>query len=579
MADVWDQFADFQAPTAPSPTADPWSQFADVEPLQSPVPAATAPPVVGFEQFPSGAGFGQYSWDTDPANPMNIRELIAPAVVPPVSQEPLSWSDVGSQALRNVPASGEQFLKDIGTAVMNPLDTLGAVRDAAMGAIYKTVPGEQPEEKIADKIGKFYSDRYGSMEGFKQALAKDPVGILGDFATVLTGGGAAVAKAPGMAGRVGKLAAATGRAIDPLSLVGKTAAVTGKGIGRGVSDIIGGLGTHTGGESLRQAAKAGFVGGKTGEAFQSGMRGTAEMQDVLGQAKSALQQMRSDRSAAYRSGMADLTQDRTVLDFNKIEDIVLDTLDIGTFKGVTKNPSAVATVDEIFTVVDDWGKRNPAEFHTPEGLDALKQRIGDIREGTDFGSASRLAVDRVYNKVKGLIKDQAPEYAKIMKDYEEASTLTREIERAFSLGEKAMADTAMRKLQSLTRSNVNTNYGNRLALAHQLERAGATEFLPALSGQALSSITPRGLGGAVAGVTTLAGGINPSILPLLAVQSPRLMGEAAYYGGKGGRLASKLTDIPGTGAGARMGALQSGRLQRLLEGESPGRLQQLLRGR
>ncbi len=569
MADAWDQFADFQAPTVPSPVDDPWSQFAGVESQQQ-MPVATVAPL---------GGLGQYSWDTDPMNPANMREpIVPPGITALPAGEPMGWGQVGQQAIANLPASAGQFATDIGTAVMSPLDTLGAVRDVAMGAVYKAVPGEQPEEKIADKIGKFYSDRYGSMEGFKKALAKDPVGILGDFATVLTGGGAAVAKAPGMAGRVGKLAAATGRAVDPLSLMGKTAAVTGKGIGRGVSDIIGGLGTHTGGESLRQAAKAGFVGGKIGEAFQSGMRGTAEMQDVLGQAKSALQQMRRDRSDAYRSGMADLTQDRTVLDFSKVDDIVLDTMDIGTFKGVTKNPSTVATVDEIVTVVDEWGKRNPAEFHTPEGLDALKQRIGDIREGTDFGSSSRLVVDKVYNKVKDLIKDQAPEYAKIMKDYEEASTLTREIERAFSLGEKAMADTAMRKLQSLTRSNVNTNYGNRLALAHQLEKAGATEFLPALAGQALSSATPRGLGSYVAGGTIAGGVSDPALLALLPFQSPRLMGEAAYYGGKGGRLASKLANIPGTGAGARMGALQSGRLQRLLEGEPLGRLQQSLKG-
>lgn len=573
MADEWDKIANLQSPSVSLPVDDSWLQFADIESQQQ-IPQPT-------QQEP----LSQYSWDTDPANPANMRESIAPAetVVLPAGQEPLSWGEVGSQALENIPASAGKFATDIGTALWNPLDTLGSVGDVALGAVFKAVPGAQPEEKLADKIGKFYSDRYGSMEGFKQALAKDPVGILGDFATVLTGGGAAVARAPGMAGRIGKVAAATGRAIDPLSLAAKPVALAGKGIGRGVSDVIGGLGTHTGGESLRQAAKAGFVGGRTGEAFQSGMRGTVAMQDVLGQAKSALQKMRSDRGAAYRSGMADLTQDRTILDFAKVQDIVSETKEIGAYKGLVKTPSTVKVVDEMASVVDEWGRQTPAEFHTPEGLDALKQRIGDIREGTDFGSAPRVAVDRVYNKVKDLIKDQAPEYAKIMKDYEEASTLTREIERAFSLGEKAMADTAMRKLQSLTRSNVNTNYGNRLALAHQLETAGgATEFLPALSGQALSSVTPRGLGSYVAGGTIAGGVSDPTLLALLPFQSPRLMGEAAYYGGKGGRLASKLANVPAiaaaTGTGARMGARQAGRLQQLLEGEPPGRFQKLLQG-
>lgn len=565
MADEWDQFADFQVPSNPIPGVDPWSQFADVGSQQQ------IPPVhVSEDTTPRPIALApsteQYSWETDPLNPANMLEPIKATepVIPP--QDPLTWGQAGQQAIENLPASAGQFARDIGTAVINPLDTLGTIRDVAMGAVHKATPGIQKEEALADKVGDFYSKRYGSAEGFKKAFAKDPVGILGDFATVLTGGGAAIAKAPGIAGRVGKIAAATGKAVDPLSLVSKTAALTGRGIGRGVSDIIGGLGTYTGGESLRQAAKAGFKGGETAEAFQSGMRGTANMQDVLGQAKSALQQMRSDRGAAYRSGMADLTRDQTVLDFSKVDDIVLDTIDVGEFKGAVKNPSTVKTVDEIVEAVDDWGKRNPAEFHTPEGLDALKQRIGDIRESTDFGKPSRLVADKVYNKIKDLIKEQAPEYAKIMKDYEEASTLTREIERAFSLGEKAMADTAMRKLQSLTRSNVNTNYGNRLVLALELEKAGAGQFLPALSGQALSSMTPRGLGSVVAGGTALTGAttLNPAILPILAAQSPRLMGETAYYGGKGGRLASKLMGaVPPSGP--RLGAYQSGRLKRLLE--------------
>lgn len=526
MADEWDQFADFQAPSVSPPMNDPWLEFSDVEPQQ--------------------------------------QQVLSTLTVPP--EEPLTWGQVGEQALENLPSSGMKFAEDISTAVTSPWETAKAVGNVALGAAYKLTPGVQPEEELADKIGKFYSERYGSLEGFKKALAKDPVGIVGDVATVLTGGGAAVAKLPGMAGKFGKLAATTGRAIDPLSLAAKPVAMTGRAIGRGVSDVIGGLGTHTGGESLRQAARAGFVGGETAEAFQSGMRGTADIESVLGEAKGALQQMRSDRGVAYRTGMADVTSDKTVLNFGKVEDIVLDAMEVGTYKGAIKNPSAVAAVDEIVSVVDDWGKRNPAEFHTPEGLDALKQRIGDIREGTDYGSASRLVVDKVYNKVKGLIKEQAPSYAKVMKDYEEASRLVNEIERAFSLGEKAMADTAMRKLQSLTRNNVSTNYGNRLALAQELEKTGASTFLPSLSGQALSSITPRGLGNVVAGTTALTGAttLNPAIVPLLAAQSPRLMGEAAFYGGKGGRLASNLMGkMPTTGA--RLGAYQTGRLQRLLE--------------
>jgi len=145
--------------------------------------------------------------------------------------------------------------------------------------------------------------------------------------------------------------------------------------------------------------------------------------------------------------------------------------------------------------------------------------------------------------VKGEITNQAPVYSKVMKDYSEASNVLKEMERALSLNPKASIDTSMRKLQSLMRNNVNTNYGNRLGLARQLESNGA-EILPAVAGQAMSSMTPRGLQGlsatgiAGAGVMTA----NPAALAALPLTSPRLVGEAAYGLGAMNRGIGKAAD-------------------------------------
>jgi hypothetical protein len=121
-----------------------------------------------------------------------------------------------------------------------------------------------------------------------------------------------------------------------------------------------------------------------------------------------------------------------------------------------------------------------------------------------------------------------------MKNYTEASEQIKEIERALSLGKTASADTAMRKLQSLMRNNVNTNYGQRLELAKQLETMGGNELMPALAGQALNQFTPRGLQrGASPATAYLAYGAGGPIGAAvdLAASSPRLVGEAAYkYG-------------------------------------------------
>ena len=94
----------------------------------------------------------------------------------------------------------------------------------------------------------------------------------------------------------------------------------------------------------------------------------------------------------------------------------------------------------------------------------------------------------------------------------------------------------MRKLQSLMRNNVQTNYGNRLNLATALENQGGVELMPALSGQALNSWTPRSLAAQGGGLATaLMSMSNPATLAALPLQSPRLVGSLAYGAG---RLAS-----------------------------------------
>jgi hypothetical protein len=104
-----------------------------------------------------------------------------------------------------------------------------------------------------------------------------------------------------------------------------------------------------------------------------------------------------------------------------------------------------------------------------------------------------------------------------------------EIERSLSLGNKAAAETGLRKLQSLTRNNVNTNYGGRLKLAQELENYGA-DIMPALSGQAMSSWMPRGLVGQ--GGATIGALMNPSNLVYAPAFMPRVVGTGAYGAGQ-----------------------------------------------
>jgi hypothetical protein len=181
--------------------------------------------------------------------------------------------------------------------------------------------------------------------------------------------------------------------------------------------------------------------------------------------------------------------------------------------------------------VAEWKQLDPAQFHTPEGFDALKRRIGGVLESLPFEEkTARLAAGKVYSAVKGSIEKQAPGYSKVMADYTRASEQITEIERAFSLGGRASQDTAMRKLQSLSRNNVNTNYGNRLDLARSLESEGGVNLMPAISGQAMNSWTARGLGGQAENLATLglAAFHNPAAALALPLQSPKAVGASLY---------------------------------------------------
>jgi hypothetical protein len=193
-------------------------------------------------------------------------------------------------------------------------------------------------------------------------------------------------------------------------------------------------------------------------------------------------------------------------------------------------------MDDISAIVNEWKAYDPADFHTVEGLDALKRTIGDLRDSTEQGTPARVAADRVYNAVKDQIRKADPKYADVMDAYSTASKTLNEATKTFSLRDNALDDTAARKLLSTTRNNVQTNYGERGRLLNVLSEKDPT--LPyAIAGQALNAPTPRGIVASGGGAATAAA-IAPTILasPLnalsLAAFSPRIVGETVYFSGK-----------------------------------------------
>jgi hypothetical protein len=469
------------------------------------------------------------------------------------------------QALLNVPGSAANFAKGIAQTVMHPIDTAGGMLDAAAGGLRNITPGPlqrlidkadtTPEAKTAqaragtaaDALGQHFNGRYGGANEIGTTLVADPVGAAADLSTLLTGGATLAGRLPMVAGPLAQAA----RLTNPLSAVAPAAQVLGTA---GKSAL--GLTTGVGAENIAQAARSGFKGGV--DDFAANLKGAAAQTDVLDKAKLALENMAREKAASYRANMADVSKDKAILDFKGIDKALSEAKDVTSYKGQTTNVKASDAVGKMADAVDEWKALDPKEFHTPEGLDALKKRLGGVLESIPYEEkTARLAAGKVYSAVKAEITQQAPTYARAMSEYSNLSDEITQIERALSLGKKASVDTAMRKLQSLARNNANTNYGERLSMAKTLEGKGGVELMPAIAGQALNSWTPRGLAGQMGSIGSAAMAYNnPATLSLLPFMSPRLMGEAAYRGGRvAGTAGRGLESIGVNPERARIGGL------------------------
>ena len=489
-----------------------------------------------------------------------------------LQQRPIPWSDVATGAVKNLPRSALQLGKDIVHPVMHPIDTAKSLYGMASGGVQKLIPGEQENEAQWDAVTKFFKDRYVGPENLKRTLMEDPAGLVADLSTAMTGGGTLAARLPGRVGRIGEATARAGNVIDPASAavrgVAPVVAKVAPLVGSGIASTVGNLGTGTGAESIRQAYQSGREGGAKAEHFTSAMRGLEDAEVIASEARDALARMRQTRSRKYVEGSKEWLADKTRLDFTPVQNKLMEMVD-SVLEGDhwTIGKESQRTLNDIAEVVNEW--RFDPKMHTAGGLDSLKRRIDDMMPNKlDAGQSGRL-VTQMRNTVKDIIVEQVPEYRNVMKEYEVAIKLEDEIKKGLSLGNKTSVDTAMRKLLSITRDNVSTNFGNRANLVRALEEQGGADIMTRAAGHQMQTIAPRGLQ-RLAGSANLASALygNPVSMMTLPMQSPRLVGEVAHGAGVGNRLARLLANkanmTPARARNIGRGSFQAGRIDELL---------------
>lgn len=504
MSGPWEKFAAAPVPDPPAADAKPWEKFG-APPAPSDDPGAIDI-VKGM-----GKNFGE-----------SFRKNIG---------EPF-LSNPGKTLIETGKGLGS-LARSVASFASDPETEFGLQQSELLnpGSTKELREGQKKEQERAKElfggVSDHFTERYGSMKGFKKALMNDPVGVAMDASILLSAGETGLAKVPGIA-RVGEIARA------PLKSAGELAAHAPAGLtGKSV-------------DAVKQAAKAGWDKEKE---FLDSLNGKLPAEETVKLGANAIGNMRKARNKLYQGAMKILglesepaKPDKILRGWQEAQE------NFGHYGGFVTSERSVGLDKKLMDVLEDWyqrGQTDPAKFYHPEGLDALKKRIRSIKNNIPFEAREdRAYVGSLENFIREQITDQFPVYDKIMKDYHVASDGLEEMEKALSLGDKAMYDTGIRKMLQAMRNNSNSNFGNRLKMLDTLEKYGAKGLKSRLAGMEMSSGLPSGRAAHNPALTiggALASG-HPELLAALPFQSPRLVGRGMYYGGLGARSMKDLAD-------------------------------------
>lgn len=473
--------------------------------------------------------------------PIDISNQVAPvADIKPRSTNPFSkdnftWGQVAREAISNIPSSAMQMASDISSALAHPIQTAKGIGNIGIGAAQKLIPGEQGKEQYANQVGEFFKHRYGGVENLKRTIAKDPVGVVSDLSTILTGGGIAATKVPRLA-KAAEISKVVGTKLAPFMQAGRALGKVAPALGKGASEVLG-VTTGVGSEAIKQAFKSGI---DSGNEFIKSLRGKVDPSEIVEGAKKGISNLRKESSAEYVKSMDVLKSDPTRLDFNPIKDAFNKVVDSSKFEGISvADDAAKKLLKEAGNKIAEFSS-NP-NTHNAFGLDKLKQSINNISVPIENRNAMRIKSE-LSKSIGDVIEAQHPQYRDIMANYGKQAEQAKNIEKSLSLGKKAGEETSLRKLQSALKDNVQTDYKYRQNALDLLEKYSGNDLKSSLAGQALSSIPPRGLLGSSLGGGVSIGAImsNPALLTTLPAFSPRAVGEVSYKLGQSGKLVKKI---------------------------------------
>ena len=442
----------------------------------------------------------------------------------PPQEKERDWGEtLGSAAWNFVPSTFELAADTVKALTIDLPSTIEGAVKVIGGAVGLA------DDTAYEALKQYYTDRYGTVEGFKKALATDPASIVADVAGLVTGGATIAGKTANVASKVTKIAALSDAAkaaegfaqaaskIEPLAMAGS---MTKRGLDvgkRGAEAVAVDLPARVAGvtgEDVRQAFSAGKRGSQD---FKAQLEGTGDVMDPIAKAEGALGELFQARSRDYSRRMAKMDKSE-VLDWADVDQALTDVESIGKHKGIDIS-SAADVWNEIYDIADQFRAKG---LSTIEDFDAMKRAVSTIASKYPVGTPQHKVAKDVARKINDTIVAKAPVYANIMKDYRLASDTLSDIKASMSIDAKS-ADTTLGKLQ---RAAAGRGPRGRTVLDLLESTKSGKGLGDMLAGQNLRGGEAQGFAPTLSAPAAMAAG-DPSPLATLLV-TPRGLGQKAY---------------------------------------------------
>jgi hypothetical protein len=484
-----------------------------------------------------------------------------------IPQQQISQSSYFDDVVSNTPQSIANLFTDAIYPFLNPVETAKSMKDLGVGVYSLMTDGGEPEEAVAEAIGEYFKERYGSVEAFQNSFRTDPAGVVSDVAGIVTGGALLAAKG---ASKTAKVAAKAGKdqmaqkaqavsnalqktsefasSGDPLTAIPKASIdllnyIGGDRLASGAGNVtaeILGRTTGVGPDAISEAFTASRAGGDTRKAYFEALRNPNRLETAQLAKNSALQ-IRREASGLYTRQKAALGLNEIDYDYGGVRKKIKELKERENLmgkKGLPRGALEPEAKDEIKAILAEVGKTvgNPADRNLG-GLDDAIVKLNATYGGLKTGAAKTYHQElkqAMLAEMRGKVGDG---YDQVLVPYHETRTLLDQFDTELKVnpsGERNLNQMYRGLLRSL-RSNVNTNFGESANLLRQLDAADPSAPITArIAGETLTPGMPSGLLGTTTALSSnvLTAMNAPQILPLtIAASSPRLVGEAVGAAG------------------------------------------------